>query len=101
MKNERINKAKAWFKKHWWKVALTIAGVAVVIIFKGDKKVELKLDEMSDKDYSKFVDEDIFTDLAIKIEEAVLNPEVKDISINRAYDGLNIHKIVSVRIFEG
>lgn len=100
MKNGKVKKIKAWIKKHWWTVPLTIAGVVVtVVIFKGEKKVELKLNDLSDNDYSKFVDEDIFTELAIKIEEAVLDPEVKNFSISRAYDP--IHKIVKVDIFEG
>lgn len=107
MNETKGQKVKAWFKKHWWVPVTVVIGTATVIIIRKKFGVDLKVNrlDLSDLDGSdtakaifEAVDEDIFTDLAIKIEEAVLDPGIEHLTITRAYDLGIGSKLVTVEI---
>lgn len=107
MNETKGQKVKAWFKKHWWVPVTVVIGTATVIIIRKKFGVDLKVNrlDLSDLDGSdtakaifESVDEDIFTDLAIKIEEAVLDPGIDHLTLTRAYDLGIGSKLVTVEI---
>lgn len=109
MNETKGQKVKAWFKKHWWVPVTVVIGTATVIIIRKKFGVDVKkyvrhldLSDLEGSDTAKAifesVDEDIFTDLAIKIEEAVLDPGIDHLTLTRAYDLGIGSKLVTVEI---
>lgn len=107
MNETKGQKVKAWFKKHWWVPVTVVVGTVTAIIIRKKFGVDLKVNrlDLSDLDGSdtakaifESVDEDIFTDLAIKIEEAVLDPGIDHLTLTRAYDLGIGSKLVTVEI---
>lgn len=107
MNETKGQKVKAWFKKHWWVPVTVVIGTATVIIIRKKFGVDLKVDDLDLSDLEgsdtakaifESVDEDIFTDLAIKIEEAVLDPGIDHLTLTRAYDLGIGSKLVTVEI---
>lgn len=107
MNETKGQKVKAWFKKHWWVPVTVVIGTATVIIIRKKFGVDLKVDDLDLSDLkvdevaktaSEIIDEDIFTDLAIKIEEAVLDPGIEHLTLTKVYDLGIGSKLVTVEI---
>lgn len=113
-KQERLEKVKKFLRKH--KNLLAVLGAGATIIIGGTfyytiigKRSKMQLEEFLDilqkntteipRQIIKNVDKDIFTTLAIDIEEAVLDKSRKILVLDRFYDlGDNLHKLVTVSI---
>lgn len=103
-KNKHMEEIKA-FIKTYWKEMLMAAGVGIFTgkvigrAFNGNGKSNKKNLFTNLPHWADQIDADIFTDLAPKIEEAILNKEVESAVINTTYDLDDLtQKVVTVTV---
>lgn len=105
-KDDKKSKRKTKKLLKWISLsALSIGGAVMWVAFKKNESKSEEHDAISrvlNDDFErtvKEVDEDIFTNLAPAIEEAVLDKDIEKIWYDRSYDlGDNLHKFVTVNI---
>lgn len=114
-KEQEEQKEEGFLKKHGLKILIGAgAGAGMIAAYWVGKRngwnsvfkhlfdlVEARHKEWDEKSSGnrKLIDEQIFSDLAVGIEEAVFSPELETTVISRGYDlGNNLTKMVEVKI---